>query len=262
MTDPIRLEVDGRIATITMDRPDVRNALTGTGVLEGLIDALERIKDDRDLSVLVLTGAGSAFSAGGNLKDMRAGEDIFEGSARQIAESYRSSVLRLMRSVALLDLVTIAAVNGPAIGGGCDLALLCDLRVGSSLARLGQPVVDLGLVPGDGGAWILPRIVGWQRASELIFTGRIVDAREALHIGLLLEVVKPAELLEHVQELASTIARKPPQALRLSKRLLRHARSADFDAFLDMTAAFQAISHHTEEHRRVIGDPSPPGNPS
>jgi enoyl-CoA hydratase/carnithine racemase len=246
------LTIAGRVATITMNRPEVRNALTGTGVLEGLLTALDTIKDDPDLSVLVLTGAGSAFSAGGNLKDMRASEDIFEGSARQIAESYRSSILRLMRTVASLDLVTIASINGPAIGGGCDLALLCDLRVASSLATFGQPVVDLGLVPGDGGAWILPRIVGWQRAAELIFTGRIVDAPAALAMGLVLEVVEANQLEDRSGALASTIADKPPNALRLTKRLLRHARSTDFDAFLDMTAAFQAISHHTEEHRHAI----------
>jgi enoyl-CoA hydratase/carnithine racemase len=246
------LTIAGRVATITMNRPEVRNALTGTGVLEGLLTALDTIKDDPDLSVLVLTGAGSAFSAGGNLKDMRASEDIFEGSARQIAESYRSSILRLMRTVASLDLVTIASINGPAIGGGCDLALLCDLRVASSLATFGQPVVDLGLVPGDGGAWILPRIVGWQRAAELIFTGRIVDAPAALAMGLVLEVVEANQLEDRAGALASTIADKPPNALRLTKRLLRHARSTDFDAFLDMTAAFQAISHHTEEHRHAI----------
>ncbi len=252
MSGAILLEIDGRTATITMNRPTVRNALTGTGVLEGLLSALDTIRDDPDLSVLVLTGAGSAFSAGGNLKDMRASEDIFEGSARQIAESYRTSILRLMRTVASLDLVTIASINGPAIGGGCDLALLCDLRLASSLARFGQPVVDLGLVPGDGGAWILPRIVGWQRAAELIFTGRIIDAHEALAMGLVLEVVEADQLTDRTGVLASTIAKKPPNALRLTKRLLRHARTADFDAFLDMTAAFQAISHHSEEHRQAI----------
>ncbi|HZJ48304.1 MAG TPA: enoyl-CoA hydratase-related protein, partial [Acidimicrobiia bacterium] len=124
MTDATILSVEGRIATITMNRPEVRNALTGTGVLDGLLSSLEGIKDDADLSVLILTGAGSAFSAGGNLKDMQAGEGIFEGSAGHIAESYRESVLRLMRTVADLDLVTIAAINGPAVGGGCDLALI------------------------------------------------------------------------------------------------------------------------------------------
>jgi len=257
MSDPILHVIDGRVATITMNRPEVRNALTGTGILEGLADALDSIKEDPDLSVLVLTGAGSAFSAGGNLKDMRAGEDIFEGSAQQIAESYRASVLRLMRTIASLDLVTIAAVNGPAIGGGCDLALLCDLRLASTSARFGQPVVDLGLVPGDGGAWILPRIVGWQRAAELIFTGRIVDANEALSMGLILDVTEPEDLEGRVDDLAATIAGKPPHALRLTKRLLRHARSTDFDAFMDMTAAFQAIAHHTEEHRTAIRSEDP-----
>lgn len=248
----VELAIDGRVARLTMSRPEVRNALTGTGVLERLLEHIDDLKDRSDLSVLVLTGAGSAFSAGGNIKDMRAGENLFAGSARQIAESYRTSVLRLMRSISDLDLVTIAAVNGPAVGGGCDLALLCDLRVASTEARFAQPVVDLGLVPGDGGAWILPRIVGWQRASEILFTGRTVDAEEALRLGMVLQVVEPADLLGMVSELASVIAAKPPNALRLTKRLLRHARHTAFDAFLDMTAAFQAIAHHTDEHHKAV----------
>jgi len=252
MSSAVLLSVEDRIATVTMNRPAVRNALTGTGVLEGLLAALDTIKDDPALSVLVLTGAGSAFSAGGNLKDMLAGEGIFEGSPRRIAESYRTSVLRLMRTVASLDLVTIAAINGPAIGGGCDLALVCDLRLASRATCLGQPAVDLGLVPGDGGAWILPRIVGWQRAAELIFTGRLVEADEALALGLVLELTDADLLMERVDDLAHTIATKPPHAVRLTKRLLRHARSTEFDAFLDMTAAFQAIAHHTQEHRKAV----------
>lgn len=250
---PVDVSIDGRVATLTMRRPEVRNALTGTGVLEGLLDALQRVGDDPDLSVLVLTGAGSAFSAGGNLKDMQSGQGMFEGSARRIAESYRASVLRLMRTMASLDLVTIASVNGPAVGGGCDLALICDIRIASTTARIGQPVVDLGLVPGDGGAWILPRVVGWQRAAELIFTGRLVDAEEAQALGLFLEVVPPERLANRVSELADTIASKPAGAIRLTKRLLRHARTTEFDAFLDMTAAFQAIAHHTDEHRDAVG---------
>lgn len=250
---PVDVSVDGRVATLTMRRPEVRNALTGTGVLEGLLDALQRVGDDPDLSVLVLTGAGSAFSAGGNLKDMQSGQGMFEGSARRIAESYRASVLRLMRTMASLDLVTIASVNGPAVGGGCDLALICDIRIASTTARIGQPVVDLGLVPGDGGAWILPRVVGWQRAAELIFTGRLVDAEEAQALGLFLEVVPPEQLAIRVGELVDIIASKPAGAIRLTKRLLRHARTTEFDAFLDMTAAFQAIAHHTDEHRDAVG---------
>lgn len=252
MSSAVLLSVEDRIATVTMNRPAVRNALTGTGILEGLLAALDTIKDDTALSVLILTGAGSAFSAGGNLKDMQAGEGIFEGSARRIAESYRTSVLRLMRTVASLDLVTIAAINGPAVGGGCDLALICDLRIASRAARLGQPAVNLGLVPGDGGAWILPRIVGWQRATELIFTGRLVEADEALALGLVLELTETDLLMERVDDLAHTVAAKPPHAVRLTKRLLRHARNTDFDAFLDMTAAFQAIAHHTQEHREAV----------
>ncbi len=252
MRQAVDLTVDGRIATVTMRRPDVRNALTGTGVLEGLLDSFDRVAADGQVTVVIITGEGPAFSAGGNVKDMRAGRDPFGGDPHRIEQAYQESVLRLMRTVASLDAVTIAAVNGPAVGGGCDLALLCDLRVASASARFAQPVVDLGLIPGDGGAWILPRIVGWQRAAELLFTGRFVEADEALRLDMVLEVVPLHELSDRVAELAGRIAAKPPHAVRLTKRLLRHARTTDFDTFLDMTAAFQAISHHTEDHRRAI----------
>lgn len=252
MSTAVDLAVHGRIATVTMRRPDVRNALTGTGVLEGLLDAFDQITADDQVTVTIITGEGSAFSAGGNLKDMRAGRDPFGGEPHRIAQAYQDSVLRLMRTVMALDTVTIAAVNGPAVGGGCDLALLCDLRIAATSARFAQPVVDLGLIPGDGGAWILPRIVGWQRAAELLFTGRFVDADEAVRLGMVLEAVAPERLHDRVADLAGAIAAKPPHAVRLTKRLLRHARSTDFDTFLDMTAAFQAISHHTDEHRQAI----------
>jgi enoyl-CoA hydratase/carnithine racemase len=252
MPDAVTLTIADKIATITMRRPDVRNALTGTGVLEGLVDAFEQVARRDDVLVLILTGEGSAFSAGGNLKDMREGRDPFGGDPHRIAQAYDETVLRLMRTVASVDVVTIAAINGPAVGGGFDLALLCDLRIASTTARFAQPVVDLGLIPGDGGAWILPRVVGWQRAAELLFTGRWVDADEAQRLGMVLEIVPPDELSERVDDLATMIAAKPDHALRLTKRLLRHARSTDFDTFLDMTAAFQAISHHTEAHRRAL----------
>lgn len=203
-------------------------------------------------TVLVIDAEGSAFSAGGNIKDMASGRGMFGGGPEQLNENYRTSIQRLTRTLAETDLVTIAAVGGPAIGAGFDLALWCDLRVGSTEARFAHTFVDLGIIPGDGGAWLLPRVVGPQRAAELSFTGRTIDAAEALDYGVLLEVVSPQALAGRVTELAEIVAAKPAHSLRLTKRLLRHARTMDLDGFLDLTAALQAIAHSTDAHRSSV----------
>ena len=242
----------GRIATLTLARPDIRNAITGPEMLDEFIGAVRHADADPEIGVLIITGEGTAFSAGGNIKDMRAGVGLFEGSPDEISEKYRASIQQIPRLMLATDLVTIAAVNGPAVGAGFDIALMCDLRIGSSDARFAHTFIDLGIIPGDGGAWFLPRVVGWQRAAELAFTARIVTAEEALDMGILLEVVEPDELLTRAQVIAEQIAAKPPHSVRLTKRLLRHARSMELDGFLDISAALQSVSHHTEDHREAI----------
>lgn len=177
---------------------------------------------------------------------------MFAGSPEQIAEAYRRSIQTLTTTLASSDLVTIAAVNGPAVGAGFDLVLGCDLRLGSTEARFSHTFVDLGIIPGDGGAWLLPRIVGWQRAAELAFTARVIDAEEAHHIGVLLEVVEAGKLKSRVTELAHTIGSKPAHSLRLTKRLFRHARTMDLPGFLELTAAMQAIAHSTDAHHEAV----------
>jgi enoyl-CoA hydratase/carnithine racemase len=177
---------------------------------------------------------------------------LFGGTPDEISEGYRSSIQRLTSALLTTDLVTIAAVNGPAVGAGFDLVLACDLRVGSSAASFAHTFIDLGIIPGDGGAWLLPRVVGWQRAAHLSFTGRTVGAEEAVNLGILLEVVEPERLTRVVFDLAEQIAAKPPHSVRLTKRLLRHSRQMDLAGFLDLSAAYQAISHHTEAHSTAV----------
>lgn len=244
------LTAEGRVATLTLDQPDTRNAITGEEALNAVISAIA--SPPAEIGVLVITGAGPAFSAGGNIKDMAARKGLFAGSPEEIMEGYRSSIQQLTRALLETDLATIAAVNGPAIGAGFDLALGCDLRLGSTLARFAHTFVDLGIIPGDGGAWLLPRVVGWQRAAELAFTARSVEAEEAKDLGILLEVIEPQDLMTRVMELARLIASKPAHSIRLAKRLLRHARSMDLAGFLEFSAALQAISHHTEAHHQAM----------
>ncbi len=248
----VSLDVTDGVATVTLDRPDVRNVITDPPLVDELPQVCAAVSADPAVRVMILTGRGSAFSAGGNIRLMHERAATFAGSPEQIAAGYRSGVQRLIRAVAAVEVPLIAAVNGPAIGAGFDLALACDLRLASSTARFGETFVNLGLIPGDGGSWLLPRVVGAQRAAELTFTGRLIDAEEALTLGLVLAVHPPDRLGDAALELARTIAAKPPTAVRYAKRLLRRARSASFDELLDEAATLQAILHGTQEHRDAV----------
>lgn len=247
-----RLSIDGAVATLTFERDDVRNALTGTGLLDDIIATVEWANRQRAISVLVLTGAGAAFSSGGNIKDMRARAGEFHGSIGDVETGYRTGIQQLPLVMARAEMPVIAAVNGAAIGAGCDLACMCDLRVGSERAAFGETFVNLGIIPGDGGGWLVQRLIGYAKAAEMTFTGRIVKAEEALAIGLLNELVAGDALLDRAAELAALIASKPPQALRYAKRLLKIAQRTELPDFLDLCAVIQAICHQTEDHGEAI----------
>ncbi len=237
------------VALVTLRRPEVRNALSGMAMIEELICALEEVEAS-GAGALVLTGEGKAFSAGGNVKDMAAREGLFAPmSAGQVLDVYRSGVQRLLSKLYRCEVVTIAAVNGAAVGAGLDLALACDLRYCAPDAVFSAPFVSIGLVPGDGGIPLLAEAVGRQRAAELLFTGRRWDAGEARRYGVVLDVVHADELLEHAMAVARDVAAKPRQALHLTKRLLRLAVTEQPAAVSELSAAFQAIAQTGQEHQ-------------
>ncbi|MGH3649999.1 MAG: enoyl-CoA hydratase-related protein [Acidimicrobiia bacterium] len=250
----IKTHRDGGVARITLARPEMRNAITGEDMLDELLDALDEAETDPEVTVAIIDAEGPAFSSGGNVKDMAAREGLFAGSAVELTEKYRDTIQQLTRFLATTDLVTIASVNGPAVGAGFDLVLGCDLRFGSRNARFAHTFIEMGIIPGDGGAWLLPRVVGWQRATELALTARFITAAEAEKYGVLLEVVPEDKLETRVAEIAATIAAKPKPAVVLAKRLLRQARGMDLDGFLEFSAALQAIAHTTPEHERAAAD--------
>jgi enoyl-CoA hydratase/carnithine racemase len=155
----------------------------------------------------------------------------------------------------------IAAVNGPAIGAGLDLACMCDIRIASESARFAESFVKLGIIPGDGGAWLLPRIIGLSRAAELTFTGQMIDAQQALAWNLVSQVVPGESLMETARGIANAIAANPPHAVRMAKRLIREGMHSRLDTVLEMSAAFQALSHQTADHREAVAafvDKRPP----
>jgi enoyl-CoA hydratase/carnithine racemase len=249
-----RFRIGDGIARLTLARPEIRNAITGPEMLAEILDAFEEAEADPQVRVLVVDAEGPAFSAGGNVRDMADRTGMFAGEPETIEQAYRAGIQRLTATVAATDVVTIAAVDGAAVGAGFDLVLGCDLRIGSTLARFAHTFIDLGILPGDGGAWLLPRVVGWQRAAELAFTARMVAADEARDLGILLEVSAPEDLPGRVDELASSVAARPAHSVRLTKRLLRHARTMDLPAFLDLTAALQAIAHSTDAHLEAVAE--------
>jgi enoyl-CoA hydratase/carnithine racemase len=245
-------EQNGGVVTLTLNAPNERNALSTPEQWAAVVDACERVKNDLSIKAVVLTGAGSAFCAGGNVKDMGEKKGIAAGSAYDIRNGYRAGIQRIPLALYNLDVPTIAAVNGPAIGAGCDLACMCDIRIASEKAKFAESFVKLGIIPGDGGAWLLPRVVGMSKAAELTFTGDTINAQEALACGLVSRVVPPEQLLPEAQALAQKIAANPGPALRMAKRLMREGQHLRLDSLLEMSAAFQAMAHHTPEHDQAL----------
>ena len=242
---------DGPVVTLTMNQPKIRNALTGNSAVAEFVDACTRISGDVSVRAVIVTGAGTVFSSGGNIRDMRRqiGREV---TPAMIRDEYRQGIQRLTLSLYNLEVPTIAAVNGPAIGAGCDLACMCDIRVAAVTASFSESFVRLGLIPGDGGAWLLPRVVGMSRAAEMSFTGDAVGAQEALACGLVSRVVPGPELLAEARKLAARIAVNPGSALRMTKRLLREGQHTRLDTLLEMSASLQAMAHKTPQHEEAV----------
>jgi len=242
---------DGAVLTLTMSQPATRNALTGNTAVEEFVQACAEIDADRSVRVLILTGEGPAFSSGGNVKDM---QRYFQQqlSPESIREEYRQGIQRLPQALYHLDVPVIAAVNGPAIGAGMDLTCMCDIRIASEKATFAESFVKVGIVPGDGGAWLLPRVVGMSKASEMAFTGETLTAQEALACGLVSRVVPHEELMGAAMALARKIAANPGGVLRMTKRLLREGERATLESLLEISASFQAIAHMEPDHHEAV----------
>lgn len=242
----------GHVETWTLNRPDQRNPISDPDVVDALVANVDRVNADPQVRAVVLTGAGPAFSAGGNVKDMAARRPPFDGPPATLRERYRQGIQRIPRAMYGCDVPVVAAVNGPAIGAGCDLACMCDLRVASTEAVFAESFVRIGLIPGDGGAWLLQRLVGPARAAEMTLTGDPVDAATALEWGLVSRVVEPDALLPEAHALAERIAANPPQTVRLAKKLLREAAHQGLESVLELSAAYQAISQRTADHDEAL----------
>jgi enoyl-CoA hydratase/carnithine racemase len=246
-------ENDKGIVTLTLNNPALRNPISDMDMVDALVDALTNADSDPATRVIILTGAGSGFSSGGNLKTMGEGTGgLADKQPVKTRNNYKKGIQRIPLVFEAMEVPVIAAVNGPAIGAGCDLACMCDMRIAGESAVFAESFVKVGIIPGDGGAWLLPRVVGYSKACEMAFTGDPINAAEALACGLVSRVVPDAELLTAAKALAARIAVNPPHVVRMTKRLLREGRHVRIDTLLEMSAAMQALAHTTADHREAL----------
>jgi enoyl-CoA hydratase/carnithine racemase len=251
MFNTINLEIQDHVGIITLNTPETRNTLSRE-MIDELVTALGESSVELNVRCLVLTGAGSAFCAGGNINDMRDRTDYAGGGPINGWRSMLAGFQRIPRAFLALDIPVIAAVNGPAMGAGCDLATMCDIRIASESAKFAESFVRLGVVSGDGGAWFLTRAVGRSRAAEMTFTGDAIDAVTAGAWGLVSKVVSGTELMPQALALANRIAQNPPNAIRMAKRLLRDAAESDAQHSLELAATMQGVLLHTDDQREAV----------
>lgn len=249
--EDLEYRVDGAVARITLDRPDARNAYS-EAMVASLVAAFDAAEADDAVRVVVLTGAGKAFCAGGDLKRMRDQSGMFAGGPDALRRNYQQGIQRIPMRLGSFDKPVIAAVNGPAMGAGLDLACMCDIRIASTRAKFGSSFINVGLVPGDGGAYFLTRTIGFPRALDMMLTGRVVDPEEARTLGLVTAVVDGDSLLDTAQSQAVDLAARSPIALRLIKRAAYQSLGADLSAALELAATFQGIAQTTEDHREAV----------
>ena len=252
MTSPLLIEQQDAILTVTLNLPERRNPISDLTMIDALLATMAEADADLGVRAVILTGAGTAFSSGGDLKQMKAGVGLRAGLPAQTRRNYRMGIQRLPLAFHALEVPVIAAVNGPAIGAGLDLACMCDVRIAAKSARFAESFVRVGIVPGDGGAWLLPRVIGFSRATELALTGEMIDADAALACGLVSHVVDDDALMAKAREVAGKIAANPPHAVRMTKRLLREGQTATLANILEMSAAMQSLAHATRDNDEAI----------
>jgi enoyl-CoA hydratase/carnithine racemase len=242
---------EGAVVILTIDDPATRNAISAR-LINDLVAACAALNTDLTVGCAILTGAGDVFCAGGNIKDMYARANHFAGNAAEIRRTYLHGVQAVARALYDLEIPVIAAVNGPAMGAGFDLAMMCNIRIASERARFAESFIKLGLASAAGGSWFLTRSIGTSAAAELTLTGDTIDSARALDLGIVSRIVPPDRLLDEARDIASRIVRHPMHSIRLNTRLLREAARLDLPATLELAAAMQAIVQQTKDQYEAV----------
>lgn len=246
--EAILYDVEEGVATITLNKPERLNAFDDRMLAEWH-DAIIKADQDSEVRAVIVTGAGRGFCSGMNVAAEAGGSGVLRTQAPVSTRrhSLRDRVHPIPRALIQLEKPYIAAINGAAAGAGMDMASMADIRFASSTARVGMTYVRMGLIPGDGGAYSLPRIVGTQRALDMIWTGRMITAQEALEIGYVMAVYEPGELMPKVKEYAKQIARGPATAVQLAKKLVYRSANIPFDEHMDMAQMAMFIAQSTDD---------------
>ena len=248
---PIVVERRDTIVIARLNRPATRNAIDEE-MGPALVQLCADVNADLGVRCMVLTGNGPAFCAGGNVKDMHARNGMYAGPAAEIRRAFHAAIQQVPLAFNALEVPVVAAVNGPAVGAGFDLSLMCDIRIASESATFAESFVRLGLVSGDGGAWWLTRIAGAARAYQMTLTGESITAAQALDWGIVSSVTSNERLLGDALAIATRIAQHPPHSLRLNKRMLRDAERSSLESHLQLAASLQAIALHTDDLREGV----------
>jgi len=249
--EDLLVEKKNQTLWITLNRPDASNAYS-ISMVKGLVEILKVADLDNHIRVIIITGGGKNFCAGGDIKAMKGKTGMFAGESNELREAYQTGIQQIPLAISQLKTPIIAMVNGAAIGAGCDLAAMCDLRMASTDAVFAETFARVGLVPGDGGAFFLTRLIGFGKAMEMFLTCKNISADEALKIGLVNQVVLPEILKEKTQELADGMAALPPIALQMTKKSVIHAYQNDLNSHLELMAAYQGITQRSSDHFKAL----------
>ena len=251
MSESIILQEKDHILTLTLNRPEASNAFD-LPMIEKLVESLDQADRDDNVRVVIITGAGKHFCAGGDIKAMKEKREMFAGESDELRRRYQHGIQRIPLMMEKIQKPIIAAVNGAAIGAGCDFAAMADIRIGCEFTKMGETFSKLALVPGDGGTYFLPRVVGYPKAMEMFLTGKIYDSEECERMGLLNIVVAATNLQEEAFQWAKQIVSNSPMALQMTKKALRISYLKDLQTSLDLLSAYQGITQRSSDHFEAL----------
>lgn len=243
----VKLSLSLNTLWMTLNNPEQSNAIS-LEMVDSLTRVLKHADFDPAVRVIVLKGEGTSFCAGGDVKAMQNKTGMFAGEGNELRMRYIHGIQQIPKCIEELSKPVIAMVNGPAIGAGCDLAMMCDLRIGTAKSKFGETFVKLGLVPGDGGTFFLQRVIGYSKAMQMSLTGDLVAGEEAFKWGLLNYFVPEENLEAETQKLAEKVACNAPVAVQMTKKAMKMAYLNDLNTILDLSAAYQGITQRTEDH--------------
>jgi enoyl-CoA hydratase/carnithine racemase len=235
---------------ITLNNPAQANAITNE-MIDSLVEVLSFADEDDEIRCILLTGAGRSFCAGGDLGAMENKTGMFEGESDELRRNYRKGIQRIPRAIEALKTPIVALVNGAAIGAGCDLAMMCDIRVASKFAKFGETFSKLSLVPGDGGTFFLQRVVGYTKAMEMFLTGDIYSGEDVLKFGLA-NFVREDDSLVFSRDLCKKISHNGPVAISMTKVALKSGRTSSLNDQLELLSSFQGITQRTSDHFEAL----------